>query len=203
MLADAFLERAATEPYNWRRAGAAVGVAFLHLLFLYVLLHAVTVFVAPKMLKQVPVTIWLPQPPKKNLEEKKPLPPPPVEARSVEPKTAPITIPNVPAARPHSDEDGMGRLGHYLNNCGAANYSALSEQEWANCLGGMATRDGKTITLGQLKTLWEMQHPPKAPANPREATGFGECAHDDPRRLMGLPCFQHNGDKPSVLNGQQ
>jgi hypothetical protein len=205
MLADALPERAFPPTQNRRRLAAAAIVAVLHFVFLYALLQAISIQAVPRILKEVvPITIWLPQPPKKETEKKKPEPPPAAVAPA-EPviRTAPITVPQIPV-RPHSTEDeGFGRLGRYLNNCSAGNYAALTPQEWANCLGGMATRDHNTVTLGQVRTLWELQHPGQAPPNPKEATGFGECAHNDPNRLMGLPCFQHNGEKPSVANGQQ
>lgn len=205
MLADALPERAPPKPDAQRRIVAAAIVALLHAVFLYALLQAINIHAVPKILKQVvPITIWLPPPPQKEEEKKKPeLPPTAVAPAEPIIRTAPITVPDIPV-RPHTTEDdGIGKLGRYLNNCSAGNYSALSKQEWADCLGGMATRDHGTVTLGQVRTLWELQHPPKAPPNPKEATGFGECAHNDPNRLMGLPCFQHNGEKPSVANGQQ
>jgi hypothetical protein len=144
------------------------------------------------------------RPPKAEPEKKKPEPPTEAVTPPVSPfdTTAPITI---PPPRPRSgDEDGLGRFGRYLNNCSAGNYEKLTPQEWADCLGGLATRrDPGTVTLGDVRTLWEKQHPPKPRANPDDADGFVECAHNDPKRLMGLPCFQHNGRRPTILNGQQ
>jgi hypothetical protein len=207
MLADAFPERAfAVAPNPRRRAGVAVAVALLHLILLYGLLHAVNIRALPKAVIERTITIWLPpKPPKAEpKKEKETQPLPSLEAPTVrEPRTAPITVVPLPARPKPSDEDGMKKLGRYLENCSAGNYAALTQQEWANCLGGIGTKDPNTVRLGDVHTLWEAQHPAKAPANPNDATGFGECAHNDPKRLMGLPCFQHDGQKPSVLNGQQ
>lgn len=207
MLADAFPERAAPAPDHRRRAGMAALALLLHAVLLYGLLHAINVRAVQKVVAQVPVTIWFPlTPPKKEPDKKKPEPEAaPQTPAAQEPKTAPITIPRSVLVRPHSDEDGIGKLGRYLDNCSAGNYERLSPQEWANCLGGMATRDhnGNTIKLGDVRTLWEMQHKPPPQPDAKQATGFGECAHDDPRRLQGLPCFQHNGDAPTISNGRQ
>jgi hypothetical protein len=207
MLADAFPERASRQPQTRRRAGTAALVILLHVIVLYGLVQAVYVQVSPqKLIERIPVTIWMPlTPPKKAPEKKKEVTPSQQIDASRVPimRTAPITMPPTPA-RPHStDEDGFGKFGRYLNNCSEGNYSALSKQEWANCLGGYATRGDSPVRIGDVQTLWEQQHPPPPKANPKEAHGFGECAHNDPKRLMGLPCFQHNGDAPSVENGQQ
>jgi hypothetical protein len=203
MLADAFPERNPQPPLSWRRSGVGVAVLLLHLILLYALLHAVVASIRPKPTAQE-ITILFPAQPKKQPKEKQPPPPPSSIDQVPRENTAPITIPPL-IRKPHSTEDdGIGRLGRYLDNCSAGNYGALSEQEWANCLGGMATRDrnGDTIKLGDVRTLWEKQHPKTVP-DPKEAKGFVGCAHDDPKRLMGLPCFQYNGEKPSVANGQQ
>jgi hypothetical protein len=204
MLADVFPERNQPPPLSWRRSAVSAAVFLLHLLLLYGLLHAVAVTRRSKTLTPEEITILFPTQ-RKTESEKKTEPQPLPTVNEIPPDTtAPITIPRL-TTKPHSTEDdGIGRLGRYLNNCSSANYGSLTEQEWANCLGGMATQDrnGNTIKLGDVRTLWEKQHP-KATPNPNEATGFGECAHDDPRRRMGLPCFQHDGDRPSILNGQQ
>jgi hypothetical protein len=203
MLADAFPERNQPPPLSWRRSGVGITVLLLHLIVLYGLLHAVVVSLRPKATTQE-ITILFPAQPKTEPKEKREPPPPSSVDEIPRENTAPITIPPL-ISKPHStEEDGIGRLGRYLNNCSAGNYKALSDQEWADCLGGMATRDrdGNTIRLGDVRTLWEKQHPKSVP-NPKEATGFVACAHDDPNRLKGLPCFQHDGERPSVLNGQQ
>jgi hypothetical protein len=204
MLADVFPERSRPPELNWRRTSVGIAVALLHFIILYGLLHGI-VMTRRAVPASREITILFPEPPKtpeKNKEEDKK--PPSVTA--VEPdNTAPITIPPVTTVKPHSTEDdGIGRLGRYLNNCSAGNYNALSPQEWANCLGGMATQDrnGDTIRLGDVRTLWEKQHPKKV-INPKEANGFVECARSDPRYRMGVPCFQYSGDRPSIANGQQ
>ncbi len=205
MLADAFPERAAAPPQpTWRRAAVSGAVLVLHFLILYTLLHALVATERPRLVARKEITIYFPPKPKAEPDRKKvqqQLSPENPVAPTI--TTSPITIPPLPPHPPSSDQDGIGRLGRYLNNCSAGNYRALSPQEWAYCLGGMATQDHSgTVTLGDIRTLWEKQHPKSLP-NPKEADGFVACPHDDPRRRMGLPCFQHNGERPSVSNGQQ
>jgi len=208
MLADAFPERAAAaKADNRRRAIAAVAVGLLHAFFLLALIRAVAVHGIDKVIPRAPIEIiYLLQPPpaatdKKKQEEQHA---PEIIPANREPTTAPITIAPLPPRPRSSDEDGIGKLGHYLDNCSSGNYQALSQQEWANCLGGLATRDKSgTVKLGDVRTLWEMQHPPPPPANPKQADGFVDCARNMPQRNLGLPCFQHDGQRPSVQNGQQ
>jgi hypothetical protein len=204
MLADVFPTRSGPPRQGWQRTGATAAVVALHLLLLFLLLNAVVAGHREKLIPTREIEIFFPQPPKSEKKEK--VPPKPPDITAIQPETtAPITIPPLTTARPHaSEDDGIGRLGHYLNNCSAGNFGALSQQEWANCLGGMATidRNGNTIKLGDVRSLWEKQHPQQQ-VNPNEAHGFVECAAGDPRKLMGVPCFQFNGNKPSVANGQQ
>lgn len=208
MLADALPKATVPARQPWRRASVIAAVALVHFVFLYVLLHAVGIPLPPKLAKQEPITIWFLLQPKQEPQKKKPEPerqnveqPSPPEVR-----IAPITLPppRIPKA-PSSNEDGLGKLGRYLNNCSQGNYGKLNEKEWDNCLGGAATQDNKdgTIRLGDVRTLWEKQHPLPPPANPADADGFVECAHGTPQAHMGIPCFQHTGQRPSVLNGQQ
>jgi hypothetical protein len=201
MLADAFPERAHPDPQPWRRAAIVAGVALLHLLFIFVLLEAANVKIVPQIVKREPITIWLP-PPKPKLEpQKKKQEKEQQEIDASKPlHTAPITVPP-PSNAPPTDKDGLGRFGRYLKNCSAADYDKLTPQEWANCLGGAATQDN-TVKFGNITTPWERQHPQPF-INPKEAHGFGGCAHDDPRRLKGMDCFQMSGQKPSTSNGQQ
>ena len=71
MLADAFPERAARDPHNRRRVAVGVAVAALHLLILFVLLHAVGVRIIPKIIQPDPVMVWFDLRPKKLPQEKK------------------------------------------------------------------------------------------------------------------------------------
>jgi hypothetical protein len=203
MLADAFPGRAARQEDNRRRAAIVALVALLHVVLLYGLLHSINIRAVPKIIARTPITIWFPIPQKVEPHKQKPEELPTTEAPVAEPRTAPITV--VPA-RPHTnstDEDGIGKLGRYLDNCSSGNYGALSRQAWANCLGGMATRDHNSVQFSDIQTLWEKRHPPPAKLNSPEAHGFGECSHTDPKRLQGKPCFQWDGQAPTVQNGQQ
>ena len=172
------------------KIAAAVLVALLHLVLVWLLLQAtVTQIAPPPLFRALPITIWLktsptPKPPEpKPKEKKKERGPAPVR-RAIGP-----ILPAPSGAPPESDYNGLRALGRYLNNCSAGNYEALSPKEWAHCLGNQWTGSVEApLVLGpEPDSPWKLELE-KRKAPPRKVEH--ECENSFNAHL-GLPCYNY------------